>query len=292
MRFGYNILFVIFFWLSAPYYFWKIWRRARAQGVDWRTGFGERLGRYRPEFKTALAGRPVVWLHAVSVGETGVCLQLISQLESRLPGWQIAVSTTTSTGMAELQRRLPAHIARFYYPINLAGVVRRAMATVQPRALILMESELWPNLLWEAHDRGTPVFLVNARVSDRSLRGYRRFGFLFRPLFAKFRGVGCQAAREVERFVQLGFPAPGVRTTGNLKFDAKLGRSSGPDVPGLLRQIGVNKNARLLVAGSTHAGEEALLAEMLSRLDKRFPDLFLILVPRHFERTREVGQEL
>jgi len=290
MRFAYNILFVIFFWLSAPYYFWRLWRRARAQGVDWRAGFGERFGRYTPEFKAAMAARPVVWLHAVSVGETGVCLQLISQLESRLPGWQFAVSTTTSTGMAELQKRLPAHIARFYYPANLAGIVRRAMQTVQPRALILMESELWPNLLWEAQDRGVPVFLVNARVSDRSLRGYRRFGFLFHPIFAQFRGVGCQAPGEAERFAQLGFPAAAVRVTGNLKFDgAKPDPRAGLDVPGMLRQIGVNKNARLLVAGSTHAGEEAVLAEMLPRLRERFPDLFLILVPRHFERTKEVG---
>jgi 3-deoxy-D-manno-octulosonic-acid transferase len=195
--------------------------------------------------------------------------------------------------MGELQRRLPAHIARFYYPANLAGVVRRALEVVQPRALILVESELWPNLLWQAQDRGTPVFLVNARVSDRSFRGYRRFGFLFRPIFAQFRGVGCQSAGEAERLAQLGFPAAAMRVTGNLKFDAaKPDERRGPDVPGLLRQIGVNNNARLLVAGSTHAGEEAILAEMLPRLRGRFPDLFLILVPRHFERAGAVGQEL
>ena len=195
--------------------------------------------------------------------------------------------------MGELQRRLPAHIARFYYPVNLAGVIRRALEAIQPRALILVESELWPNLLWQAQDRGTPVFLVNARVSDRSWRGYRRFGFLFRPIFARFRGVGCQSPGEADRLAQLGFPAAAMRVTGNLKFDAaKPDERSGPDVPGLLRQIGVNNKARLLVAGSTHAGEEAVLAEMLPRLRERFPDLFLILVPRHFERAGAVGQEL
>jgi 3-deoxy-D-manno-octulosonic-acid transferase len=288
MRTGYNILFVIFFWLSAPYYFGKMWRRG-----NWRAGLGQRFGRYTPEFKAALAGGPVLWLHAVSVGEAGVCLQLLGQLEPRLPGWRFAVSTTTSTGMGELQRRLPAHIARFYYPANLSGVVRRALDAIQPRALILVESELWPNLLWQAQDRGTPVFLVNARISDRSLRGYRRFGFLFRPIFAQFRGVGCQSPGEAVRLAQLGFPAAAVRVTGNLKFDAaKPDERSGMDVPGLLRQIGVNKNARLLVAGSTHAGEEAVLAEMLPRLRRRFPDLFLILVPRHFERAGAVGREL
>lgn len=288
MRAGYYILFVIFFWLSAPYYIWKMWRRG-----NWRAGLGERFGRYTPEFKAALAGGPVLWLHAVSVGETGVALQLLAELEPRLPGWRFAVSTTTSTGMGELQRRLPARMARFYYPANLAGVIRRAFEAIQPRALILVESELWPNLLWQAQDRGTPVFLVNARVSDRSFAGYRRFGFLFRPLFAQFRGVGCQSPGEAERLAELGFPAGALRVTGNLKFDAaKPAERAGPDVAGMLGQIGVNKKARLLVAGSTHAGEEAVLAEMLPRLRGRFPDLFLILVPRHFERAGEVGKEL
>ncbi len=288
MRIAYNILFVIFFWLSASYYFVKMWRRG-----NWRGGLGQRFGRYTPEFKAALAGGPVLWLHAVSVGETGVCLQLLGQLEARLPGWRFAVSTTTSTGMGELQRRLPPHIARFYYPANLSGVVRRALDAIQPRALILVESELWPNLLWQVQDRGTPVFLVNARVSDRSLRGYRRFGFLFRPIFAKFRAVGCQSPGEAARLAELGFPAAALRVTGNLKFDAaEPGAHSGLDVPGLLHQIGVNDKARLLVAGSTHAGEESLLAEMLPRLRQRFPDLFLVLVPRHFERAGSVGQEL
>jgi 3-deoxy-D-manno-octulosonic-acid transferase len=288
MRAGYNILFVIFFWLSAPYYIWKMRRRG-----NWRAGLGERFGRYSPEFKAALAGGPVLWLHAVSVGEAGVCLQLLGELEPRLPGWRFAVSTTTSTGMGELQRRLPPRVARFYYPANLSGVVRRALEAIQPRALILVESELWPNLLWQAQDRGIPVFLVNARVSDRSWRGYRRFAFLFRPIFEKFRAAGAQSSAEAGRLAQLGFPAAAVRVTGNLKFDAaKPQGRSGLDVPGLLRQIGVNNNARLLVAGSTHAGEEAVLADMLPRLRARFPDLFLILVPRHFERAGAVGEEL
>src|SRR5271157_4782695 len=124
MRFAYNILFVLFFWLSAPWYFLKMWRRGR-----WRAGFGQRFGRYGPEIKTALGARPVLWLHAVSVGEVGVCLQLIGALEPRLPAFQIVVSTTTSTGMGELRRRLPPHVQRIYYPVDFPGAVRRALDT-------------------------------------------------------------------------------------------------------------------------------------------------------------------
>jgi 3-deoxy-D-manno-octulosonic-acid transferase len=288
MRFGYNILFAIFFWLSAPFYFLKMWRRG-----NWRADFGQRFARYSDELKTALSKRPVLWVHAVSVGEVGVCLHLTRALESRLPDFQFVVSCTTSTGMGELRRNLPPHIRRVYYPVDFAGVVRRAMNAIQPRAIILVEAELWPNFLWQAARRQAPLFLVNARISQRSWRGYRRFSFLFHPLFSPFRAVGCQTAEDARRLIEIGFPSHGVQVTGNLKFDAaKPEDRPGLDVPGLLEQIGVKKNARLLVAGSTHAGEEAVLCEVFLRLRRRFPDLFLVLVPRHFERAKEAAQEL
>src|SRR5580658_6983911 len=138
MRVAYNILFVLFFWLSAPWYFWKMWRRG-----DWRAGFGQRFARYSADVQAALGRRPVIWLHAVSVGEVGVCLQLLRALEPSLRAFQFFVSTTTSTGMGELRRRLPPHIQAIYYPADFPGVVRRALDTIQPRAVILVEAELW-----------------------------------------------------------------------------------------------------------------------------------------------------
>ena len=288
MRVAYNILFVLFFWLGEVWHFVKMWRRG-----NWRVGYGQRFALYGPEVKARLGQRPVLWLHAVSVGEVGVCLQLLRALEPSLPAFQFVVSTTTSTGMGELRRRLPPQVLAIYYPSDLSGVVCRALATLRPKAIILIEAELWPNFLWQAQDRDIPLFLVNARLSDRSFKGYTRFAPLFRPIFAKFRAVGCQQQSDAERLLALGFHAQAVRAVGNMKFDAaQPDARPGLDVPGLLRQIGVNTNAKLLVAGSTHAGEEAILAEMLPRLRKRFPDLFLILVPRHFERAKEVGQAL
>jgi 3-deoxy-D-manno-octulosonic-acid transferase len=288
MQFVYNILFAVFFWLSAPYYFTRMRRRG-----GWQADFGQRFGRYNAELKTALAKRPVIWLHAVSVGEVGVCLQLIRALEARLPAFQFAVSCTTSTGMGELRRNLPPHILRFYYPVDFAGSVRRAMDVIRPRAIILVEAELWPNFLKEAAKRGARLFLVNARISERSWRGYRRFGFFLRPLFAGFAAVGCQTEGDAKRLTEIGFPAAGVKVTGNLKFDAaKPDSRAGLDVPALLAQIGVNKNAQLIAGGSTHPGEEAILADIFVKLRRRFPDLFLVLVPRHFERAKEAGLEL
>ena len=187
MRLLYNLLFPFFFAVSAPYYFWKMWRRG-----GWRRGFGERFGRLAPEKLASLHGKKILWLHAVSVGEVNVCLQLIAALRMRLPGWQFLVSTTTSTGMGELAKKLPADIARIYYPVDFPWSVRRALYAVQPAAVVLVEAELWPNFLWQAHARQLPVLLANARISDRSFPRYLRAGFLFRELFGNFAAVGAQ----------------------------------------------------------------------------------------------------
>ncbi|MFM8468778.1 MAG: 3-deoxy-D-manno-octulosonic acid transferase, partial [Limisphaerales bacterium] len=288
MRLLYQLLFPVFFLVSAPYYFWKMWRRG-----GWQRGFGERFGKYEESKRTALGTGRTLWLHAVSVGEVNVCLQLIAELRPRLSGWQFLVSTTTSTGMGELERKLPADVQRIYYPADLPWTVRRALAAVRPAAVVLVEAEFWPNFLWQATERGLPVFLANARVSDKSFRGYRRAGFIFREIFGQLTAVGAQNDADAARLRELGCRAAAIHVTGNAKFDAAAPACGTTlDVPALLRQLGVAEDAQLLVAGSTHAGEEVLLTRMCLRLRARFPKLFLVLVPRHFERTESVVEEL
>jgi 3-deoxy-D-manno-octulosonic-acid transferase len=288
MRRFYDILFSTLFLISAPYYFWKMWRRG-----NWRQGFGQRFGRYSAKIKQAITNRHVLWMHAVSVGEVNICTQLIRALEPRVPNLKIVVSTTTSTGMGELHKRLPHHIEKIYYPIDRRKYVERALRTIGPEAVVLVEAEIWPNFLWRIQDKKIPVFLVNARMSERSFRGYQRFGSLFKPIFAAFTGVGAQNEADAGRMRALGCAAEAVHVVGNLKFDAaRLEERPLLDVSVLLRQLGVPDDALILVGGSTHAGEEALLADQFLRLRKRFPKLFLILVPRHFERGKDVGKEL
>jgi 3-deoxy-D-manno-octulosonic-acid transferase len=288
MRALYNFLFSVFFWLSAPWYFLKMWRRG-----SWRQGFGQRFGQYDAKVKQGLTNSHVLWLHAVSVGEVNVCTQLIRALEPRVPNIKFVVSTTTSTGMGELRAKLPAHILKIYYPIDRHDYVKRALRIVHPVAVLLIEAEIWPNFLWQLHNRRVPVFLVNARLSNRSYRGYKRFGFLFKRLFASFTGVGAQNEADAARLRELGCRPEAVHVVGSLKFDAaRLEDRRLLDVPLLLRQLGVSPDARILVAGSTHKGEEAILAGQFLRLRKQFPDLFLVLVPRHFERGKDVGREL
>jgi 3-deoxy-D-manno-octulosonic-acid transferase len=284
----YNILFIIFFVLSAPYYFWRLRRRG-----NWRAGFVQRFAKYDASLKQALTNRHVIWLHAVSVGEVNLCTQLIRALEPRVPNLKIVVSTTTTTGMAELRSRLPSHVSKIYYPVDRRKFVNRALATINPKAIVLVEAEIWPNFLWRAQRLGIPVFLANARLSDRSYPRYKKFKILFRPLFASFTGVGAQNEEDAVRLREVGCRPEAVHVVGNLKFDAaKLDERRTLDVPAMLRQLGVPADAQILVAGSTHDGEEIFLAQMVKRLRAKFPKLFLILVPRHFERCREVGQKL
>ena len=288
MRILYNILFLFFFAVASPYYFWRMRRRG-----GWRAGFGQRFSIYDSPLKQALTNRHVIWLHAVSVGEVNLCTQLISALEPRVPNVKIVVSCTTSTGMAELRRRLPTRISKIYYPIDRRKYVRRALATINPQAIVLVEAEIWPNFLWRAASLKIPVFLANARLSDRSYPRYKKFGFLFRPLFRSFAGVGCQNEEDAVRLRAVGCQENAVRVVGNLKFDAaKLTEISTLDVRGMLRQLGVPDDTLILVAGSTHDGEEIILADMARRLREKFPKLFLVLVPRHFERCKDIGQTL
>ncbi len=263
-----------------------------ARRGNWGAGFWERFGRYDANLKQALTNRHVLWLHAVSVGEAKLLMRLIKAIEPRAPNLKFVVSTTTTTGMDEL-RELPPYISKIYYPIDRSRFVGRALATVHPDAVVLFETEIWPNFIWRAQKNGIPMFLANARLSERSYRGYRRFGFLFRPLFASFDGVGTQSEADAARLRDVGCRPNAIHVVGNLKYDgaAGIGRRT-LDVPGLLQKVGVAKDVPILIGGSTHEGEEILLAEIAQRLRTHFPDLFLILVPRHFERSNDVARKL
>jgi 3-deoxy-D-manno-octulosonic-acid transferase len=288
VRFIYNIVFHIYFALSAPFYFIKIWRRG-----NWQAGFGERFARYDARLKQAITNRDVIWFHAVSVGEVNICTQLIRSLGVRAPNMKVVVSTTTTTGMAELQKKLPLHISKIYYPLDARRYVRRALRMISPEAIVLIEAEIWPNFLWRAAELGTPVFLVNARLSEKSHRGYKRAALLFRGIFRSFAGVGCQNISDAKRLEEIGCRPERIHVVGNLKFDAAtVTEKRLLDVPALFTQLGVAPGAPVLVGGSTHAGEEKILGETFRRLRQRFPQLFLVVVPRHHERGREAGRDL
>jgi 3-deoxy-D-manno-octulosonic-acid transferase len=264
-----------------------------AKRGNWGPGFWERFGNYDANLKQALTNRHILWVHAVSVGEVNLLVHFIGALEKRAPNLKFVVSTTTTTGMGILRKRLKPHISKIYYPIDRGGIVTRALCAINPDAIVLFETEIWPNFIWRAQRRKIPIFLVNARLSNRSFRGYKRFGFLFRQLFASFEGIAAQDEIAGERFRAVGAVPDRIRVTGNLKYDAATATESGAmDVTGLLKQVGVNGETPILIGGSTHDGEEIILADIVQRLRAQFPKLFLILVPRHFERSNDVARKL
>lgn len=286
---AYNLLFAVVIVLAAPFYLWKMWRRG-----NWRPGFFQRFGIYDRALKARLrAEKPIIWMHAVSVGEVNLGVALLKELRARMPDHRWLVSTTTSTGMAELQRRLPDDVEKIYYPIDFDCCVRSAMRAISPQMIVLVEAEMWPNLVWMARDRGIPVSLVNARLSGSSYRGYLRAAFLFAPLYGSLAAVGAQTEGDVERWVRLGCRPDRVHVTGNIKFD-----SVATDPPGLidagkiLRDLGVGPEAKIIVGGSTHAGEERILAEAFVQLAKEIDDLFLVVVPRHMERGSRAASDI
>ncbi len=279
MRFLYTLVYSLGFILLSPVFLYRMWKRGK-----YRQNFLQRFGRYSDELRQRLARKtgPRCWIQAVSVGEVNTALTLITELRKR---FDIVLSTTTSTGYALAKERLPADAALLYFPQDFPPCVRRAYDLIAPDAVVLMESEVWPNHVWEAHRRGIPIFLVNARMSPRSARRHQKVRWLFRHVFDKLTLVCAQSEEDAAHFRALG--APRVETTGNLKYDASLTVAPTADVGSV-----VPANRPILVAGSTWPGEEEILLDLLPKLREKSPGLFLVLVPRHVERAPELEELL
>ena len=237
--------------VGAPY-----WLVRMATSGRYRAGLLGRLGRVPVGLRGAVAGRDVIWVHAVSVGEVLAAAQLIRELKIALPGWVVAVSTTTETGQRLAKERL-GDSPVFYLPLDFAYSVRRYLDVLQPKMLVLMESELWPRLIVECSRRGVPMAVVNARISDRSFPRYMRLRRLWRPFLEKISLFLAQSQETAERLMQIGVPAERVRVAGNLKYDVQS-----QETGDMTKRIGLLLGgAKLIVAGSTLDGEEdALLA--------------------------------
>jgi 3-deoxy-D-manno-octulosonic-acid transferase len=280
--FFYNLALFVAFVAGAP---WWLWRMATAH--KYREGLLERLGRVPRRLisiSPAAGERPLIWLHAVSVGEVLAVTRLVRTLESALPGASIVVSTTTRTGRALASERFESNRV-FYCPLDLPWAVRAYFNALQPRMLVLAETEFWPNLLHGCFRRGIPVVVVNARISDRSWPRYQRLRRLWRPLLSRLSRVLAQSQIDADRLLALGCRSDRVSVTGNLKFDVRAVQEA--EATRLLRSKAAG--LRIVVAGSTLEGEESALLESWPRLLVADPRLVLVLAPRHPERFSAVA---
>jgi 3-deoxy-D-manno-octulosonic-acid transferase len=285
IRFVYNLLFPVVLLLLLPAWMLRMIRRG-----NWRRKFLQRFGIYTSDVYERVQSQPRDWIHAVSVGEVLIALKLARQLKRREPDAHFVLSTTTATGFALAEREAPDWIEVIYNPVDLPWCVGEAFDLIRPARLVLVEAEIWPNLVHECVVRGVPVGLVNARLSPRSERRYLALGPVVTPIFRKLDLVCVQEPADLDRWSGLGISPVHIQCTGSIKFDPDSGEA--PVAPDEFREVlaraGAPPNAAILLAGSTHPGEEGVLAAVFCRLRPRFPELFLVVAPRHVERTPEV----
>ena len=272
--------------ILVPYYLLRGLRYGKA-----RRGIRERLGLYAQDFRHLLQGRKVVWVHAVSVGETRAAIPLLKALRKSYPDVQLLLSNVTETG-----RKIATEIHEIdhfiFFPFDLRWVVRKSLNVIRPDLIILVETEIWPNFVLEAKAREIPLILVNGRISDRSFPRYRMAGKLLPPILDTISDYCMQSEQDSRRIRYLGAPAGRVRVTGNLKFDMQSPQIDIGDLETLKRAYRLPRDARIWVAGSTHDGEETQLVDVYQKLRKICPELFLVLIPRHPERCRHVQDDL
>jgi 3-deoxy-D-manno-octulosonic-acid transferase len=279
----YDILVHIAFVLLIPYFSVRM-----VFGGKYRSGLAERFGFIPKEKLTRLSGARVVWFHAVSVGETKAVMPLVRLFKETHPGFKVVFSTVTPTGQrVAAQDGEDVFDALIYLPLELGWVVRRVVGAIAPEAFIVVEKEVWPNVLKTLFERYVPVVVVNGTVSGGSFRRYRFFSFFFRRVFSALGFFLARTGEDARRARELGVPAERVVVAGNLKFDFTP-PAGAHDIDRLARELGIGPADRVLVAGSTHAGEETLLIGSYIELRREFKGLKLVIAPRHPERFDEV----
>ena len=287
LLFLYNLLLPLFLLVSFPVYLRRMMRRG-----GYARNFFQRFGFFSQRLLSDLGQGNWSWVRAVSVGEVLVAIRLIEEMRRQDPTFQAVISTTTSTGYRLALDRAPDWSRVIYSPIDFYPLLRPIWRLIRPQRVILIDSDLWPSFLAIAQQERTPVFLANARLSPRSEARYLRFQRFAKPLFwERLSATLSQDPHDAERWIRLGLRSDQVVLTGSIKYDTGEAPANFRFVD-WLRDQGIDPGRPCLVGGSLHSGEEALLIEVFRNLLPKFPDLFLILVPRHFERTPEVEKIL
>ena len=295
--FLYNCLFAVAYVAMLPSFLLRMKRRG-----GYRARFADRFGRYPEEIRARFAGERPLWVHAVSVGEVQVAGQLMRALRERDRSVRFVFSTTSSTGWKVAENEL-ARLKRdglgrdddvlIYNPLDFNGCVARALDQIHPRAVILTETEIWPNFIRALRRRGVPVYLVNARISDHSAPRYRALRWFFGEIFRAFTKIYAQSDLDAERLLAAGADAARLAVTGSFKFDvAHRNPAKERELAAWLRAgLGLAADAPLppiLLGGSTWPGEDAALLRIYADLARKHPELVLVIAPRHFEKADAV----
>lgn len=275
------ILYQLVLILAWPLVRMRLWWRGQRE-VGYRERVAERFGHVPADVQPG-----ALWVHAVSAGETIAAVPMVERLALAHPNAPLLVTTMTLTGSGEVTRRLGQMVSHCYAPYDFPWAVDAFLDTVQPRALILVETELWPNLVLRSRKRGIPVVLVNGRLSERSARGYARIGALVEKMLKAFDLIACQSEAHRSRFLALGASPNSVRVLGSVKFDLTLNDEQRAEAA-RLRLVWGLVDRPVLIAASTHPGEEEQVLEAFGILRRTIPSAGLLLVPRHPVRATQV----
>lgn len=276
-----HFFYSLFFRIALPFVLLRLWWIGRANPeafVRWQ----ERLG------YVEASDEPVIWVHAVSVGETIAAAPLVKALLRRNPDIPVLMTAMTPTGSARAKALFGDQVRYAFSPYDTPGAVRRFVDRVRPRALVIMETELWPNMIALSEQRDVPIFLINARLSARSARGYERVASLVRPLLRSIRWIAAQADEDAGRFLRIGARPESVSVTGSIKFDVEISDEIRSAASALRQQLGADRP--VWIAASTHEGEDRQILEAHQQIMTEHPSTLLVIVPRHPERFDDVAQ--
>jgi len=280
MYFTYTLLYSIVFIILSPYLFLR--------GLFGRHGILERLGKIRIPEKVS---SPLLWFHAASVGEVKALATILPRLKTLRPDCSIAVSVVTKTGKKEASGTLPQADLIFYFPLDFPFIWRKVFRKLNPSLLVLVETEFWPNLIRGAKSHGCKLCLINGRLSKTSFKRYRKIKSFSSLVLSNFDLFCMQSLEDAEKLWNLGADRSKTEIVGNLKFDRALLGINGLNKTALRRRLGLSKEDRLIIAGSTHQEEERIILSVFNRLKEEQKSLVLLLAPRHLSRLSEI-QEL
>lgn len=283
-----RLLYTVLFYCLTPLILLKLWRRG-SKAPLYRERWAERFGFSRPSARLQQqlqSGQRPVWFHAVSFGETVAIAPLIQRILDEQPDQPVVITSMTPTGSSRVQQLFGDRVEHCYCPYDMPDALARFHKRYKPRSCVIVETELWPNLIHSCAARNVPVLVANARLSERSARGYGRFGWLVKPMLQQISQIAVQNREDGQRFIDLGFDPQALQVTGSIKFDIAAPQGNDEEIEALRTAWG--RERRVLIAASTHDNEEQQIIEVYRNLQSRYQDLLLILVPRHPERFSEI----
>ena len=279
MRVFYSCL----FYLLIPFILLRLlWRgiKAPAYRCRWR----ERFALYNIKFPQG-----VIWFHAVSVGEAEALFPLIRKIQKQHPDAKLLITTTTPTGSARVKTVMQETVAHVYLPYDVPDAVNRFMRCFKPKLAVIMETEIWPNLFVYCGKNDIPLYIINARLSEKSSRGYQKIPSLVHPALAAINLIATQTQDDAERFIAIGADSEKVLTLGNIKFDVAIPQTT--IAQGLQIKADLFRGRFVWLIASTHKDEEAIFLEIYKEIKQKIPELLLVIVPRHPERFADVKKQ-